>query len=161
MALLDHWNDSGLINHTISCKEHIAQSSRATIIYIIIFLDYFINTFLSSFLSFVAAKGSCGNGVQLSAGQADVKLDGKTFRNKPIDGVTIALWINTTSVKGLHYLFDTIGGHSTHKHDQYLLTMNNGAINWSHNDQNDKQLFKVTTDPIVTESKWLRFSFLS
>lgn len=52
-------------------------------------------------------------------------------------------------------MFDTIGGHSAHKHDQYLLTMINGAISWSHNDQNDKQLFKVTTDPIVTESKCL------
>ena len=99
--------------------------------------------------------------MQLSAGQADIKLDGKTFRNKPIDGVTIALWINVTSVKGVHYLFDTIGGHSTHKHDQYLLTMNNGAIGWSHNDQNDKQLFKVTTDPIVTESKCTCYSLRS
>lgn len=91
--------------------------------------------------------------MQLSAGQADIKLDGKTFRNKPIDSVTLALWFNATSVKGKHYLFDTIGGHSAHKHDQYLLTMINGAISWSHNDQNDRQLFKVTTDPIVTESK--------
>ena len=101
----------------------------------------------------IAAKGSCGDGVQLSGGQADVKLDGKTFRNKPIDGVTIALWINVTSVNGVHYLFDTIGGHSAHKHDQYLLTINNGAVSWSHDDQNDKELFKVITDPIVTESK--------
>lgn len=101
----------------------------------------------------IAAKGSCGDGVQLSGGQADVKLDGKTFRNKPIDGVTIALWINVTSVNGVHYLFDTIGGHSAHKHDQYLLTINNGAVSWSHDDENDKELFKVITDPIVTESK--------
>ncbi|XP_015760646.1 PREDICTED: uncharacterized protein LOC107339825 [Acropora digitifera] len=100
-------------------------------------------------------KGSCGNGVQISAGQADIKLDGKTFRNKPIDAVTIALWINVTSVKGAHYLFDTIGGHSAHKHDQYLLAINNGAVTWSHNDQNDRQLFKVTTDPIVTENQWV------
>ena len=92
--------------------------------------------------------------MQLSGGQADIKLDGKTFRNKPIDGVTIALWINVTSVKGMHYLFDTIGGHSAHKHDQYLLSMNNGGVSWSHNDQNDKLLFKVNTDPILTESKY-------
>lgn len=109
---------------------------------------------------FSAAKGTCGNGVQLSAGQADIKLDGKTFRNKPIDAVTLALWFNATSVKGKHYLFDTIGGHSAHKHDQYLLIMNNGAISWSHNDQNDRQLFKVTTDPIVTESKCFFGCFL-
>ena len=63
-----------------------------------------------SFQFSIAAKGSCGDGVQLSGGQADVKLDGRTFRNKPIDGVTIALWINVTSVNGVHYLFDTIGG---------------------------------------------------
>lgn len=106
-----------------------------------------------SFQFFIAAKGSCGDGVQLSGGQADVKLDGKTFRNKPIDGVTIALWINVTSVKGVHYLFDTIGGHSAHKHDQYLLIINNGAVSWSHDDESDKELFKVITDPIVTESK--------
>lgn len=104
------------------------------------------------------AKGSCGNGVQLNAGQADVKLDGKTFRNKPIDSVTIAMWLNATSVKGKHYLFDTIGGHSAHKHDQYLLMMENGAIGWSHNDQNDKQLFKVVTDPIVTEKQWMHIA---
>ena len=108
-----------------------------------------------------AAKGSCGNGIQLSAGQADLKLDGKTFRNKPIDGVTLALWINVTSVKGKHYLFDTIGGHSAHKHDQYLLIINNGAITWSHNDENDKQLFAVTTDPIVIESTYIVFAFFS
>ncbi|CAH3043176.1 unnamed protein product [Porites lobata] len=104
------------------------------------------------------AKGSCGDGVQLSGGQADVKLDGKTFRNKPIDGVTIALWINVSSVNGLHYLFDTIGGHSAHKHDQYLLTINNGAVSWSHDDENDKELFKVITDPIVTENQWIHIA---
>ena len=60
-----------------------------------------------------------------------------------------------TSVKGKHYLFDTIGGHSTHKHDQYLLAINNGAITWSHNDENDKKLFSVTTDPIVIESTYI------
>lgn len=109
----------------------------------------------------LAVKGSCGNGVQLNAGQADVKLDGKTFRNKPIDSVTIAMWLNATSVKGKHYLFDTIGGHSAHKHDQYLLMMENGAIGWSHNDQNDKQLFKVVTDPIVTESKFTVYFFIT
>lgn len=111
--------------------------------------------------SLSAAKGSCGNGIQLSAGQADLKLDGKTFRNKPIDGVTLALWINVTSVKGKHYLFDTIGGHSAHKHDQYLLIINNGAITWSHNDENDKQLFTVTTDPIVIESTYIVFVMVS
>lgn len=65
-----------------------------------------------------------------------------------------------TSVKGKHYLFDTIGGHSTHKHDQYLLTINNGAITWSHNDENDKKLFSVTTDPIVIESTYIDFVFV-
>ena len=70
------------------------------------------------------------------------------------------MWLNATSVKGKHYLFDTIGGHSAHKHDQYLLMMENGAIGWSHNDQNDKQLFKVVTDPVVTESKFTVY-FLS
>ena len=66
-----------------------------------------------------------------------------------------------TSVKGKHYLFDTIGGHSAHKHDQYLLMINNGAITWSHNDENDKQLFTVTTDPIVIESTYIGFALLS
>ena len=116
------------------------------------------STFFHNVCFIKATKGSCGNGVQISAGQADIKLDGKTFRNKPIDAVTIALWINVTSVKGAHYLFDTIGGHSAHKHDQYLLAINNGAVTWSHNDQNDRQLFKVTTDPIVTESKCMKLN---
>lgn len=89
----------------------------------------------------------------ISGGKGEITLDGPTFRNKPIDAVTIALWINVSSVKGVHYLFDTIGGHSQHKHDQYQLTLKDGAVCWVHHNEYDKQIFDIQTDPLVVESK--------
>ena len=85
----------------------------------------------------------------VSGGAGEIKLDGKTFRNKPTDGVTVALWVNVSSIKGVHYLFDTIGGHSLHKHDQYKLALNEGAVIWDHHNEYDKEIFNVLTDPIV------------
>lgn len=101
-----------------------------------------------SFL-FLVINGSCGGGAMVAGGAGEIKLDGKTFRNKPTDGITIALWVNITSVKGVHYLFDTIGGHSLHKHDQYKLTLTEGAVTWDHHNEYDKEIFSVETDPIV------------
>ena len=101
----------------------------------------------------LVVNGSCGGGALVSGSAGEIKLDGSTFRNKPIDAVTIALWVNVSSVKGVHYLFDTIGGHSQHKHDQYQLAVKDGAVSWTHHNEYDQKIFAIETDPLIIESK--------
>ncbi|XP_048578921.1 uncharacterized protein LOC5512916 [Nematostella vectensis] len=102
----------------------------------------------------IPVPGTCGDGVQITGPMNDLKLDGRTFRNKPVDAVTVALWVNVSSIAGKHFLFVTIGGHSQHKHDQYEFSLVEGAVRWIHKNEYEKTIFSVLTDPIITEKRW-------
>lgn len=84
-----------------------------------------------------------------------IQLDGKTFRNKPTDAITVALWANFTSVKGKHTLFETIGGRSMHTKNQYELSVNDGAVLWEHRNEFDLIVFEVKTEPLILPGRSL------
>ena len=48
-------------------------------------------------------------------------------------------------------MLDFIGGHSMHTHEQYDLSVHDGAIHWIHRNEYDQQIFNVRTEPIVVK----------
>ena len=88
-------------------------------------------------------------GIMVPSNNGEIKLDGKTIRNKPTDAVTVALWVNLTTVEGRHSLFETVGGHSLHTKNQYDLSITDGAVRWMHRNEYDQIVFQVDTGPLI------------
>lgn len=92
-------------------------------------------------------------GIMVPSNTGIIKLDGMTIRNKPTDAVTMALWAKFTSVKGVHTLFETIGFRSAHTKNQYILTVNDGAVLWRHRNEYDRIVFQVETGTSILPGK--------
>ena len=56
--------------------------------------------------------------------------------------------------RGRHEIFDTIGGHSFHLHDQYDLAVEDGKVIWGHHDMRDKQVFALESPIVVPAHIW-------
>ena len=56
--------------------------------------------------------------------------------------------------RGRHELFDTIGSHSDHKHDQYDFAVQDGKVIWYHHQENDKEVFNIVTLPVIPARNW-------
>ena len=69
--------------------------------------------------------GTCGKGAELNDG--DISWDGKTFRKKPVDAVTLAMWVKV------------------HK---------GGTINWFASGDQGTTFFTSTKDATIPAKVW-------
>ncbi|XP_047144561.1 uncharacterized protein LOC100203132 isoform X2 [Hydra vulgaris] len=111
------------------------------------------NAVLMNGAKVVYEGGKCDSGVSLSGG--DILFDGEKFKNKPVDAITMALWIKLDSTSGIQSVFDTVGGkHSTHRDGQYHVEIDNGKIRWFHRNEYHMTIFSVVTKPILQNNVW-------
>eukprot|EP00795_Rhopilema_esculentum_P008194 gene8194-14126_t len=97
--------------------------------------------------------GKCDSGVSLLGG--DILFDGERFWPKPVEAVTIALWIKLDTNKGIQSIFDTIGQKfSNHKEGQYHVEIENGKVRWFHRNEQHKVVFSIMSQPLVGENVW-------
>ena len=115
-------------------------------------IDHITCIFIICF--YLVVNGTCGMGIMVPSNNGEIKLDGKTIRNKPTDAVTVALWVNLTTVEGRHSLFETVGGHSLHTKNQYDLSITDGAVRWMHRNEYDQIVFQVDTGPLILAGKY-------
>jgi len=103
-------------------------------------------------------NGTCGPAIKIASTvdnlTSEISVRGSKFHNKPTDACTVALWVKIEDTSGRHRLFYTIGGHSMHTHEQYDLSVRQGAVHWIHHNEYDQQIFTVKTEPIVVKSEW-------
>ncbi|XP_012555797.1 uncharacterized protein LOC100204986 isoform X1 [Hydra vulgaris] len=113
---------------------------------------YFVGTVTAG------SNGTCGPAVQVATSKlnatSEISLRGSRFHNKPTDACTIALWVKLEDETGKHRLFYTTGGHSMHTHEQYELSVQEGAIYWIHHNEYDQKIFFVKTEPVVVKNEW-------
>ena len=64
---------------------------------------------------------------------------------KPRQAISIAAWIKLDTNKGIHSIFDTIGGHSLHQKGQYHFEIQDGSVRWFHRNESDNTIFSVET----------------
>ncbi|XP_057312398.1 uncharacterized protein LOC130653922 [Hydractinia symbiolongicarpus] len=103
-------------------------------------------------------NGTCGPAIKIGSQEAnttsEISVQGPRFHNKPTDSCTLALWVKLEDNRGKHRLFYTLGGHSMHTHEQYDLSVNDGAVHWAHHNEYDQQIFNVKTEPIIVKDEW-------
>jgi len=97
--------------------------------------------------------GKCDSGVSLSGG--DILFDGERFWPKPVEAITIALWVKLDTNKGIQSIFDTVGQKfSNHKEGQYHVEIENGKIRWFHRNEKHTVVFSIMSQPLVSEGLW-------
>lgn len=83
-------------------------------------------------------------------------LNGVTFKPKPRDAVTIAIWVKVDTIYGSQSIFDTVGGSmSNHSDGQYHLEIDNGKIRWFHRNEIHATIFDVRAQRLVEMNKWV------
>ena len=85
----------------------------------------------------------------------DILFDGERFWPKPVEAITIALWVKLDTNKGIQSIFDTVGQKfSNHKEGQYHVEIENGKIRWFHRNEKHVVVFSIMSQPLVSEGIW-------
>ena len=93
--------------------------------------------------------------IQCSLSGGDILFDGERFWPKPVEAITIALWLKLDTNKGIQSVFDTVGDKfSTHKEGQYHLEIENGKVRWFHRNEKHAIVFGIISAPLVGEGTW-------
>lgn len=90
----------------------------------------------------------CGSAIDMRSGS--LLFNGKTFKNRPREAVTIALWVKPESMSSSYVLFGTEGVGA-----KYDLRLANGMIHWSHVDDLGQVTFSMDTRPLVNAENWV------
>ena len=82
-------------------------------------------------------------------------FDGERFWPKPVEAITIALWVKLDTNKGIQSIFDTVGQKfSNHKEGQYHVEIENGKVRWFHRNEKHVVVFSIISQPLVSEGVW-------
>ena len=84
-----------------------------------------------------------------------VDLNGPEFQNKPVDGITIACWVNHKGV-GVQTLFDAIG--TDHASGLYHVEIRAGGFRWFHRDGGNTEVFNINPGPVLEAETWVHFA---
>ena len=90
----------------------------------------------------------CGSALEMRGG--GLLFDGKTFKNRPREAITIALWVKPESISSTFVLFGTEGIGA-----KYDLRVANGMIHWSHVNDKGQVTFSMDTRPFVNPVDWI------
>ncbi|XP_046842033.1 uncharacterized protein LOC124436153 [Xenia sp. Carnegie-2017] len=106
---------------------------------------------MSAGVNIVGVQNGCGLAGSFIGGS--ISVDGRQFQPKPIEAVTIALWVKFQSVQDEQTLFTT--STYTSNKSNYYLGSTDGNIIWRHQNENEETLFDLTTDePSFAPGQW-------
>ncbi len=87
--------------------------------------------------------------------QTRVDMNGPEFQNKPVDGITLACWVNHLGV-GVQTLLDAIG--DQHGSGLYHAEIRAAGFRWFHRDGNNTQIFNINPGPVLEANEWVHFA---
>ena len=88
--------------------------------------------------------------------QTWVDLNGPEFENVPLDGITIAVWVNHNDSPEPQSIFDSIG--TDHGSGLYHVEIRPAGFRFFHRDGAEKQVFNINPGPIIKGGKWVHFT---
>ena len=88
--------------------------------------------------------------------QTWIDLNGPEFQNVPLDGITIAVWVNHNDSPNPQSIFDSIG--TDHGSGLYHVEIRPGGFRWFHRDGAETQVFNINPGPIIKGGKWVHFT---
>lgn len=100
-------------------------------------------------------KGVIGKAIVLEP-QTWVDLNGPEFKNVPLEGLTIAVWVNHNNPPDPQSIFDSIG--TDHGSGLYHVEIRAAGFRFFHRDGAEKQVFNINPGPIIKDGKWVHFT---
>lgn len=100
-------------------------------------------------------NGVFGKAVVLEP-QTWVDLNGPEFENVPLEGLTIAVWVNHNDSPDPQSIFDAIG--TDHGSGLYHVEIRPAGFRWFHRDGAEKQVFNINPGPTIDGGKWVHFT---
>ena len=88
--------------------------------------------------------------------QAWIDMNGPEFENVPLEGLTIAVWINHNDPPDPQSIFDSIG--TDHASGLYHVEIRPAGFRFFHRDGAEKQVFNINPGPIIKGGKWVHFT---
>lgn len=85
-----------------------------------------------------------------------VDLNGPEFENVPLEGITIAVWVNHNDSAEPQSIFDAIG--TDHGSGLYHVEIRPAGFRWFHRDGAEKQVFNINPGPVIKGGKWVHFT---
>ena len=85
-----------------------------------------------------------------------VDMNGPEFKNAPVDGITLAFWVNHTGVATDQSVFDAVG--TDHGSGLYHVEIEVEGVRWFHRDGTQTQIFSIRPGPQIKADEWVHFA---
>ena len=100
-------------------------------------------------------KGVFGQAIALET-NVWVNMNGPEFKNGPVDGFTLAVWVNHTGSANPQTLLDAIG--TTHASGLYHMEIRPGGFRFFHRNETNTEVFNINPGPVIDANKWVHFA---
>ena len=85
-----------------------------------------------------------------------IDMNGPEIVNLPIDGFTIAVWVNHTGSSDPQTLLDAIG--TDHDSGLFHMEIRTGGFRFFHRDGENTTVFNINPGPVIEANKWVHFA---
>ncbi len=85
-----------------------------------------------------------------------IDMNGPEFKNGPVDGFTLAVWINHTGSGSPQTLLDAIG--TDHENGLFHFEIRPAGFRFFHRDGTNTTVFNINPGPVIEGNKWVHFS---
>ncbi|MCG9126163.1 LamG domain-containing protein [Candidatus Poribacteria bacterium] len=100
-------------------------------------------------------EGVYGNAIVLE-NQSWIDMNGAEFEGGPVDGFTIAVWINHSGSSDPQTLLDAIG--TDHGNGLFHMEIRTGGFRFFHRDGSNTTVFNLNPGPVIEGNKWVHFA---
>ena len=87
-----------------------------------------------------------------------VDMNGPEFKNAPVDGFTLAFWVNHTGPAGSQSVFDAVGTDHGSGLFHVEIETGNERVRWFHRDGTQTTIFSIRQGPAIEPNKWVHFA---
>ena len=100
-------------------------------------------------------KGVYGKAIALDT-NVWVNMNGPEFKNGPVDGFTLAVWVNHKGSTNPQTLLDAIG--NAHASGLYHMEIRPGGFRFFHRNETNTTVFEINPGPVLEANKWVHFA---
>ena len=85
-----------------------------------------------------------------------IDMNGPEFKNGPVDGFTLAVWVNHTGSGDPQTLLDAIG--TDHGSGLFHMEIRTGGFRFFHRDGTNTTVFNINPGPVIEANTWVHFA---
>ena len=89
-------------------------------------------------------------------GSTWIDMHGPEFKNAPVDGITLAFWVNHTGSATDQSVFDAIG--RDHDNGLYHVEIETEGVRWFHRDETNTTVFNIRPSSILKPNEWVHYA---